>query len=170
MTCNTDIWISSAKLPLINARVNSYAGVINDERSVRKLWHAIVELDKWVVLVPGDQWWRVTCDHGTAQHHPAGHAHRLSIVLAVKQHLRRNYNDRTQSTIQIRDTSCLTLEMKRNESALILSALKSIKSRLSLRHHANKSGRWAARKLSLCSDTMFKHSSFQFLLESIEVC
>ena len=76
--------------------VGSHTGVINDKRSIRQLRDTLIEFDQWVLLEPSDLWWRVTCDHWAAQDHPAWHAHCLSFVLTVEQHLRRHYNTRMQ--------------------------------------------------------------------------
>ena len=83
---------ATARALLNKTRSGSYTGVIDDKRPVRPLLDAVVELDQCVVLEPRDLWWGVTCDHRARQYNTAMHADRLSLVLAVQQHLRRHYN------------------------------------------------------------------------------
>jgi len=51
--------------------VVSHAGVIDDQRSVRKLIDSFAEFDWRVFLEPRDYRGRVTCDYWTAEYHPA---------------------------------------------------------------------------------------------------
>jgi len=80
----------------LSRNVVSYTGVIDDKRAVRQLIDSVTELDWRVVLEPTDLRWRITCHYRAAEYHPAGLAHRLSLVFTEKKHLRRHYNARQQ--------------------------------------------------------------------------
>lgn len=88
-------------LILRNVWFDSYAGVVDNEWSVGQLIDSISELNRWWLLEPRDLWWRVTRHYRAVEYHPTRHAHRLSLVFTVKQHLRRHYiRYRAQSSVR----------------------------------------------------------------------